>query len=111
MSRRVAMARGRKKRRQMTSLWVVALVMVVITMLYLEQTALLYVLATLGVTILLVIVALADLSGAHRSVTEPVPADDAAAIGTGISSSMPQTTTTPAPRATPRPAPRAGKRK
>jgi hypothetical protein len=95
-----------------TFLWVASLVIVVVTLLYLEQAALLYVLATVGVTILLVIVAMADLSGARRSLSEPVPADDAAAIGTGISSSMPRsttTTTTAAPRA--RPAPRASKRK
>ncbi|HEX8774350.1 MAG TPA: hypothetical protein VF735_12300 [Pyrinomonadaceae bacterium] len=95
-----------------TLLWVAALVMVVITLLYLEQAALLYVLATVGVTILLVIVAMADLSGARRSLSEPVPADDAAAIGTGISSSMPRSTATAAaaaPRA--RPVPRASKRK
>jgi hypothetical protein len=106
MSRRVAMARGRKNRR-MTYLWVAAFVIVVVTLLYLELTALLYVLATVGMSILLVIVALADLSGAHSTSTEPVPADDAAAIGTGISSSMPQTTKAPAAR----PAPRASKRR
>jgi hypothetical protein len=92
----------------MTYIWVAALIVVVVTLLVLEQTALLYVLATVGVTVLLVIVAMADLSGARRAMSEPVPADDAAAIGTGISSSMAQTTTTAAPA---RPAPRASKRK
>src|SRR5215213_10761430 len=101
MSRRVSMARGRNNRRLITLLWVAALVIVVITLLVLEQTALLYVLATVGLTILLVVVALADLSGAHHSISEPVPADDAAAIGTGISSSMPRSTTAAAPRARP----------
>jgi hypothetical protein len=95
----------------MTYLWVAAFVIVVITLLYLELTALLYVLATVGMTILLVIVALADLSGAHSTSSEPVPADDAAAIGTGIATSMPPPTTASAPRAAPRPTPRASKRK
>ena len=107
MSSRVSMAQGRKNRRMMTYLWVAGLVIVVITLLMLEQTALLYVLATVGVTILLVVVALADLSGSRRGLSEPVPADDAAAIGTGISSAMPQTK----PAATARPAPRASKRR
>lgn len=102
MSRRASMAQGRKNQRRMTYLWVAAFVIVVIIMLYLELTALLYVLATVGMSILLVIVALADLSGARRSLSEPVPTDDAAAIGTGISSSMPQTTKAPAPRASKR---------
>jgi hypothetical protein len=107
MSRRVSTAQGRKNRRKITYLWVLAFVAVVITLLVLEQTALLYVLATLGVTALLVAVALADLSGARRNLAEPVPADDAAALGTGISSSMPQAKAT----STARPAPRASKRR
>jgi hypothetical protein len=88
-----------------TFLWVLAVSALVITLLVLEQTAVLYVLATLGVTVLLLIVANADLSGARRNMSEPAPADDAAALGTGISSSMPQPTM-PA-----RPAPRASKRR
>lgn len=111
MSRRVSTARERRNRRMTTWLWVAALVIVVITLLVLEQTALLYVLATLGVTILLVVVAMADLSGARRTLSEPVPADDAAAIGTGISSSMPRSTTAAAAAQPARPAPRASKRK
>ncbi|HYY55885.1 MAG TPA: hypothetical protein VE842_01065 [Pyrinomonadaceae bacterium] len=110
MSRRVSTTQGRKSRRKITLLWVAGLSAVIITLLVLEQTALLYVLATLGLTALLVVVALADLSGAHRSLAEPAPADDAAAIGTGISSNMAATTATAtaAPR---RPAPRATKRR
>jgi peptidoglycan/LPS O-acetylase OafA/YrhL len=104
MSRRVSGAQGRKSRRLSTFLWVAALAAVIITLLILEQTALLYVLATLGMTALLVIVALADLSGARKALSEPAPADDAAAIGSGISSAIPQ------PNNPARPAPRAAKR-
>src|SRR5215210_3390550 len=93
MSRRISGAQGRKSRRKFTFLWVAALAVIVITLLVLEQTALLYVLATLGVTALLVVVALADLSGARKAMTESAPADDAAALGTGIASTMPATTT------------------
>lgn len=104
MSRKVSATQGRKSRRKGTLLWVAVLTAVVITLLFLEQTALLYVLATVGLTVLLVIVALSDLSGAHKTLSEAPPADDAAAIGTGISSAIPQ-----APAAA-RPAPRARKR-
>lgn len=107
MSRRVSTAQGRHSRRLATILWVAALSVLVITLLMLEQTALLYVLATLGLTGLLVVVAAADLSGARRALsTEPAPADDAAALGTGIASTMP-----PAAASAARPAPRAAKRR
>lgn len=50
-----------KKRRAFTYLWILALAVLVFLLLYFEQTALLYILATLGVTVLLVVVAMADL--------------------------------------------------
>lgn len=110
MSRRVATTHGRRSRRLVTFLWVAGISVLVIALLWLEQTALLYVLATFGLTALLIIVATSDLSGARRALAEsaaaaPLPADDAAAIGTGISSTMPATAKTAA-----RPAPRAAKR-
>ena len=105
MSRRVSTAQGRRSRRLTTFLWIGALSVLVITLLVLEQTALLYVLATLGMTALLVVVAAADLSGARKTLSGPVPADDAAALGTGIASTMPPTTSST------RPAPRAAKRR
>ena len=46
---------------------------VVFLLIYFEQTALLYVVATLGVTALLVIVALADLGRGETSVATPAP--------------------------------------
>jgi hypothetical protein len=49
--------------------WILALATLVIGLLYFEQTAVLYVLATLGVTALLVIVALADLRSEADSTT------------------------------------------
>jgi hypothetical protein len=52
-------------------------------LIYFEKTELLYVLATLGVTALLVIVATADL-GAHERSENVLP--DAQAAGSGISS-------------------------
>jgi hypothetical protein len=64
-------------------LWIIGLTSLTISLIVFEQTAILYVLATLGVTALLVIVALADLSGA-KGVSTSELGDDAAAIGSGI---------------------------
>lgn len=44
-----------------TFLWALGLAAVVITLIYLEKTAILYILCTLGVTALLLIVAFSDL--------------------------------------------------
>ena len=66
MSQRLQTTRH-KKRRTGTILWIAALAIVLGLLLYFEQTALLYVLATFGVTVLLVIVALADLGKGEMS--------------------------------------------
>ena len=55
------------KRRWLTYLWIVGIVILVSVLIYFERTALLYVLATLGVTALLLVVAFADLGGDDRS--------------------------------------------
>lgn len=62
--------------------------LVVFALIYFERTELLYVLATLGVTALLVIVAVADL-GAHDRSDNPLP-PNAQAAGSGISSTPPK---------------------
>ncbi|HEY0077548.1 MAG TPA: hypothetical protein VGB73_02805 [Pyrinomonadaceae bacterium] len=72
-------AAAQKRRRRMTFLWILAVSAVIITLLVLEQVAVLYVLATLSVTVLLVIVAWADLEG-RRASAQSVPFDDSAAI-------------------------------
>ena len=74
------MAGGHPRRRRATLLWMVVVAGLIITLLLLEQVALLYVLATLGMSALLIIVALADL-GLSRQFTQPPPSDDGAAIG------------------------------
>jgi len=53
--------------RGFTYLWILALAVLIFLLIYFEQTSLLYILATLGVTILLVVVALADLGRSERS--------------------------------------------
>ena len=63
MNRRT-LAGDRRRRKLITALWALLLAVVVITLIYLEKTAVLYILCTLGVTALLVIVAFSDLAHA-----------------------------------------------
>jgi hypothetical protein len=87
---------GRRSRRSLTWVWIIATVAVIFGLLYWEQTAILYVLGTLGVSGLLLVVAMSDLSGAHRIAADlkPAVADDSAALGSGIreASAAPKTT-------------------
>lgn len=73
-----------KKRRSITYAWIFGLALIVFLLIYFERTELLYVLATLGVTSLLVIVAIADLGVSDHSQSRPMT--DAQAAGTGVSS-------------------------
>ena len=76
--------------------WIALIGLVIFLLIYFEQTAILYVLATLGLTALLIIVAFADLRGTSNVGELPAPNDDAAAIGTGIGSTLrPQPGTAP----------------
>jgi len=61
---RKTLAGDRRRRKLITLLWTLLLAVAVIILIYLEKTAILYIISTLGVTALLVIVALSDL--AHR---------------------------------------------
>ena len=95
MSRRAPTTGARsssKRGRRNTLLWIGGMTALVIGLLYWEKIALLYVLATLGLTALMIIVAMADLGGSKKIAggeVAAVPADDAAAIGSGISSTLP----------------------
>jgi hypothetical protein len=82
----------RKRRRRNSILWSIAAVAVIVVLLALEQVALLYLLATLGVAILLIIVAFANLHGAPADALQPLPADDSAAIADRTASSPVATT-------------------
>ncbi len=72
MSSRIQ-ASGRRRRKMITFIWMGLLSLAVIALIYWEQTALLYILATLGVTALLVVVALADLGAEKTSVGTSTP--------------------------------------
>lgn len=60
--------------------WILALAAVTISLIYWELTAILYILATLGVTVLLVVVAMSDL--AVGEIEAPTP-DRAPSVGSG----------------------------
>ncbi len=83
-----SLAADRRRRKMITILWTALLGLGTIILIYKEMTALLYILATLGVTALLVIVAMADLSHSENLTSDPRRNDDSAAIGTGITSTF-----------------------
>ena len=64
--------RGRNKK-LFTYFWVAVLAIVTIVLIYKEQTAVLYILATLGVTALLLIVAFANLSKSAAETGDSTP--------------------------------------
>jgi hypothetical protein len=77
-----------KKRRNITYAWIFGLALIVFLLIYFERTELLYVLATLGVTSLLVIVALADLGVSEHSNSPAMT--DAQGASSGVSSRTPK---------------------
>ena len=81
-------ADDRRRRKSITILWTGLLAIGTIVLIYKEQTALLYILATVGVTVLLVVVAMADLAHAEQLTNDPRRSGDSAAIGSGITSTM-----------------------
>jgi len=84
---RTAAAPGRKSSRRMTFIWIAVVVALIVGLIWKEQVALLYVLATFSVTALLLVVAFSDLGGSHRPLTETAPYDDSAAAGDGLGAS------------------------
>ena len=79
MSQRIRSGKARRAR-GFTYLWIFGLSISVFLLIYFEQTSLLYILATLGVTILLVVVALADLGRTELS-SDPMQMSNAPAPG------------------------------
>jgi hypothetical protein len=67
---RKTLAGDRRRRKLIAALWALGLAVLVIVLIYLEHTAVLYILCTLGVTALLLIVAFADL-GQHEEAHDP----------------------------------------
>ena len=81
MSARTVARSARRRRRIITYSWILALAAVTISLIYWEQTAILYILATLGVTVLLVVVALSDLAHAEKFSTEMLAPDQPGSPG------------------------------
>lgn len=77
---RKTVAGDRRRRKLMTALWALLLAVVVITLIYLERTAILYILCTLGVTALLVVVAFSDLAHADAQSPELAQSTDAPGV-------------------------------
>jgi uncharacterized membrane protein YhaH (DUF805 family) len=87
MKRKTTVASEKRRRRLITILWTGLLAIVIITLIYKEMTAVLYILATLGVTALLVVVAMTDL-GHAENISNDSTINDSAAIGSGITSTF-----------------------
>src|SRR5947209_1430046 len=85
MSATITMRNARRRRRTATYLWIAALAFLTVALIYWEQTALLYILATLGVTALLVVVALSDLAAGEKFSAQTPARDQPVAGGSGIS--------------------------
>lgn len=69
----------------MTLAWALGLAAVVITLIYLERTAILYILCTLGVSALLLIVAFSDLAHLDERQREMDHGKDAAGVASRVS--------------------------
>jgi hypothetical protein len=88
MKRSRNVAADRRRRKMLTVLWTSVLGIGTIILIYKEMTALLYILATIGVTALLVIVAMSDLAHSESLTNDPRRSGDSAAIGSGITSTI-----------------------
>jgi hypothetical protein len=78
MNARIALRNAKRRKRIITASWVIGLAALVIILIAWELTAQLYVLATLGVTALLIVVALSDIAHAEKSSTsDSLPAQPA----------------------------------
>lgn len=79
-------AADRRRRKLITGLWALALSAVVIVLIVLEKTAILYILATLGVCALLAVVAFSNLDQTDKGIEEVARLkDDAATVATSAS--------------------------
>ena len=82
---RKTLAGDRRRRKMITLLWAFGLAVVVITLIYLEKTAILYILCTVGVTVLLFIVAKSDLAHADETQGQVQTTKDAASVANRVS--------------------------
>lgn len=83
--------RRKRKSRLITLAWIVGIAALVITLLYKGRADWLYVMATLGLSALLVIVAMANLGGGRKGVDEASLGDDSANLASGLTTPAPST--------------------
>ena len=74
---RKTLASDRRRRKTITLLWVLGISIVVIFLIYKEMTAVLYILATIGVRVLLFLVAFSDLAHGDGTSDQAGPDDQA----------------------------------
>lgn len=85
MSARIAARDAKRRRKIIAAVWITSLGALTSSLIYWELTALLYVLATLGVTAMLIVVALSDISHADHSPSPgSLPAPPAGATTQGV---------------------------
>lgn len=77
---RKTLAGDRRRRKLMTAVWSLALLVLVIVLIYLQKTAILYILCTLGVTALLLVVAFSDLGQGEGQNQQLAQTGDAAGV-------------------------------
>ena len=87
MKRTRNLASDQRRRKLITILWTGLLAIATIVLIYKEMTAVLYILATLGVTALLVVVGMSDLAPTEN-ISSDSSINDSAAIGSGINSTF-----------------------
>lgn len=70
----------RRRRKMVTALWSLGVAAVIIALIYLERTAILYILSTVSIAVLLFIVAFSDLAHAEAKGQEMAQAGDAPGV-------------------------------
>lgn len=83
MSTTAVTRNARRRRRMITYVWSLGLTVLTVSLIHWELTALLYILATLGVTVLLVVVAVSDLARGQEVSSQTAAGDGPAAGATG----------------------------
>ena len=79
MNRRT-LAGHRRRRKLITALWALGVGALVITLIYLERTAILYILSTVSIAVLLMIVAFSDLAHGEGKGQEMAQASNAPGV-------------------------------
>ena len=79
MNRRT-LAGDRRRRKMITVLWSLGVAAVVIALIYMERTAILYILSTVSIAVLLFIVAFSDLAHTDAKAPDVAQATDAPGV-------------------------------